>query len=122
MNNNPQQIANKGLFSLPPAINQMLPFVPLLIEQFTGQKIPQMTGTVAEIQVAIQQIQATLSQVINGQQQIFNCLTNLETNANNQLLSLDRRLENIQSLRLTHEKERKQIEYNPSKSLEREEY
>jgi hypothetical protein len=36
----------------------------------TGQKIPQIGGTMGEIQSALQQIQLSLSQVLNSQQQI----------------------------------------------------
>lgn len=93
-NQNPK---DKGIIS---TIGSFLPFVPLLFEQFTGQKLPQATGTIAEMQNSISQLTTSLQQVLANQNQIFNKITNLETSASQQLISLDRRL---QSLRLTHE-------------------
>src|SRR3954469_2247170 len=69
-------------------IGQLLPFAPLAFEQFTSQKVPQMTGTVAEIQCALTQIQTGLQTVVNNQQQLAQRIVNLETNANNQLTNL----------------------------------
>ncbi|CAG8682021.1 14427_t:CDS:2 [Cetraspora pellucida] len=39
-------------------------------KQFTGQKVPALTGTVAEIQTALQQLQLTNAQILNNQNQI----------------------------------------------------
>jgi hypothetical protein len=36
----------------------------------TGQKVPQLGGTIGEMQVSIQQIQTNLNQVLNNQQQL----------------------------------------------------
>lgn len=113
-NNQETPTNNKSIVN---TIGSFLPFAPLLFEQLTGQKIPQTTGTIAEIQTSVSQLTLSLQQVITNQQQIFTKLTNLETNANNQLLSLDKRLQN---LRLTHEREKKQIEYNAKSSPEEE--
>src|SRR6185369_16988733 len=62
-------------------IGQLLPFAPLAFEQFTGQKVPQMTGTVAEIQCALTQIQTGLQTVVNNQAQLAQRIVNLEQNA-----------------------------------------
>jgi len=94
-------------------IGQLLPFAPLAFEQFTGQKVPQMTGTVAEIQSALTQIQTGLQTVVNNQAQLAQRIVNLETNANNHLTNLTNQ---FKSLRLTHTKEQKQIEYNNENS------
>jgi hypothetical protein len=51
-------------------IGQCLPFAPLVFEQFTGQKVPQLSGTMAEIQSALTALQVNLQQVLNNQQQI----------------------------------------------------
>jgi len=109
-NNSLEQENNKGIISI---IGQFLPFAPMLFEQFTGQKISQPMGTIAEIQ-------SNLQQVLTNQQQIFNKITILENNANQQLISLDKRLAN---LRLTYEQrwEKKQIEQNTRNSSETEE-
>lgn len=98
-----QQSNSEKEKSLVQIIGQVLPFAPMIYEQFTGQKVPAMSGTIADIQ-------NTLNQVLTNQQDIFNRIVNLEANASSQLTSLDRRLENLQSWKLTHEK--KQLEFN----------
>ena len=85
--------------SLITTLGQLLPFAPLVYEQFTGQKVPAITGTFAEIQTTLISIQTSL-------QSLNQRLTNLESSANN----LTHQFKN---LRLTHTKEHKQIEYNP---------
>jgi len=103
------QTASKGWFSLPPAIMQLVPWIPLLLEQTTGQKIPQMTGTIAEIQLALTQIQTNQQQLLTHQKELANRILSLETNAPNQFTNLTNQ---FQSLRLTHTQEKKQIEFN----------
>jgi hypothetical protein len=110
---------SKGLFKIPEGILQFVPFLPLALESMTGQKIPPMGGTMADIQSTLQNLQTNFTQLSTGLQQalvnqekIFQRIVNLESNANQQLISLDKRLENLQSLRLTHEREKKQIELN----------
>ena len=97
--NNPE---SSGLMKM---VGQCLPFAPLLFEQFTGQKIPQVSGTIAEIQM-------TLNQVIVSQQAILQRLTNLETNATQQFTNLTNQVQSIKSIRLSHSKETKAIDYN----------
>src|SRR5947209_20426734 len=77
--------AKKPESNLITIIGQLLPFAPLVFEQFTGQKIPAMTGTMAEIQLALTQIQTGLQSVVNNQAQLAQRLIALEQNANNQL-------------------------------------
>jgi hypothetical protein len=92
-------------------IGQLLPLAPFVFEQFTGQKVPQMTGTIADMQTALIQIQTGLQTIVNNQQTLNQRITNLENNAVKQLTSLTQQ---FQSLRLTHTREKKQIELNPS--------
>ena len=106
------QVQNKGLFSLPPAVMQFVPWIPLMLEMTTGQKIPQMSGTIGEIQQGLQTIQMTLGQIIQHQQSLDQRLTALETNATNQLTNLVQQVQSIKSIRLTHDRERKQLDYN----------
>ena len=82
-----------------------------MLEMTTGQKIPQMTGTIGEIQQGIQTIQMTLGQIIQHQQQLEQRLTQLESNATNQFTNLAQEVKGIKSIRLTHDRERKQIDY-----------
>ena len=101
-----------GLFSLPPAVMNIVPWIPLMLEMTTGQKIPQMTGTIGEIQQGITQIQMSLGQIIQHQQNLAQRLTALESNATNQFTNLVQKVDSIKSIRLTHDRERKQIELN----------
>jgi len=95
-------------------VGQSLPFLPLLFEQITGQKVPQMSGTMFEIQMA-------LNQVMASQQTIMQRLTNLENNATQQFTNLTSQVQSIKSIRLTHDRERKQIEFNNTSQLEEKE-
>jgi hypothetical protein len=54
-----------------------------MLEMTTGQKVPQMSGTIGEIQNSLVQIQASQSQILAGQQQLLNKLNSLENNTNN---------------------------------------
>src|SRR3954452_24796658 len=90
-------------------IGQLLPLAPFVFEQFTGQKVPQMSGTVAEISLSLQQIQLSLQTLTNHQQTLGQKITNLETklleiqtSANNHLTNLTHQ---FNSLRLTHSRE-----------------
>jgi hypothetical protein len=107
-------------------IGQLLPLAPFVFEQFTGQKVPQMTGTIAEIQMALISIQNGLQTITNNQQTLSQRITNLENSAVQQLTSLTHQ---FKSLRLTHTREtklsetqKKQIEYNPNPNQVNEEY
>jgi hypothetical protein len=102
------------------AVAKCLTFAPLMLEQFTGQKVPQMTGTMAEIQQGLAQLNTNLQIVINNQKtivdnqvKISNRLANVENNANQKLFNLTEQVKRISNVKLTHERERKQIEYNP---------
>jgi TolA-binding protein len=84
-----------------------------MLEMTTGQKIPQMTGTIGEIQQGLQTIQMSLGQIIQKQTALEQRLTALESNATQQFTNLVQQVQSIKSIRLTHDRERKQIEYNP---------
>ena len=113
--NQTQNQKPSGLLTI---IGQLLPLAPFAWEQFTGQKVPQMTGTIAEMQMALGQIQSGLQTIVNNQQSLNQRLIALETNATNHLTNLTNQ---FKSLRLTHTKEQKQIELNPSE-LENQNY
>lgn len=101
-NNQTQSKSQSGLLTI---IGQLLPLAPFAFEQFTGQKVPQMTGTVADIQANLQNIQTNLQVIVQNQQSLNQRLVALESSANNLT-------HQFKSLRLTHTKEQKQIEYN----------
>jgi hypothetical protein len=117
-NNQTQSKPNSGLLTI---IGQLLPFAPMAFEQFTGQKVPQMTGTIAEMQMALINIQSGLQTIVNNQNQLVNRIQQLETNANNQLSNLTQQ---FNSLRLTHtrEREKKEIAYNNPPLEQNQEY
>ena len=100
-------------------IGQLLPFAPLVFEQFTGQKLPAMSGTMADIQFALTNLQTSLQTVVQNQTQLAQRIVNLETNASQQLNNLT---QSFQSFRLTHTRERKEIEYNSNPNKITEEY
>ena len=121
------QQSNQKPSKLMTLIANLLPMAPLAFEQFTGQKVPQMSGTIAEIQMALLQVNNNLQTVVNNQQQFLQRINQLETSASNQLTNLTNQ---FKSLRLTHTKERKEIElqsnasdfdksrqYNPNKQI-----
>ena len=97
-----------------------LAVAPILLEQFTNQKLPVVGGILGEIQqtigqltVNIQQLSTSLVTVVNNQNKIWQKLTSLENNAQQKLINLANKVDKISTVKLTHEKERKQIEYNP---------
>ena len=98
--------SEKGLVKI---VGSLLPLAPVLFEQWTGQKIPPMTGTLAEMNTALSSLQLSLTQVLQNQQQLWNRLEQLEKSASSQLTNLGQQ---FQSLRLTHTRETKSIDYN----------
>jgi hypothetical protein len=71
-----------------------------------------MTGTIAEIQFALSNIQTGQQELLTNQRELANRILALETNASQQFTNLIQQVQTIQSLRLTHEREKKQIEFN----------
>jgi hypothetical protein len=109
-------------------IGQLLPLAPFVFEQFTGQKVPPMSGTIADIQTTLLQIQTGLQTVVNNQQSLNQRLITLETKLievkDNAVQHLSNLTHQFNSLRLTHtrEKEKKEIEYNPHPNNQIEDY
>ena len=112
--NQTQQTPSPKENNLLQTLSQCLPFLPLLFEQFTGQKIPQVQGTIAEIQASLAQIQLNQAQLLANQQEIARHIENLESNASSQLNSLSSQVQVLQNtaIKLTHEK--KEIEFKPN--------
>jgi hypothetical protein len=104
--NQTQTNQKSGLLTI---IGNLLPFAPLAFEQMTGQKVPPMTGTIAEMQMTLLNIQTNLQTIVNSQNNLVNRIQQLEVNANNQLSNLTHQ---FNSLRLTHTKEKKEIDFN----------
>ena len=93
--------------------------LPVLLEQFTGQALPPMGGNNVELQLALSQVISLQQQILVGQQNLDQRLTQLETkllevqsSASQQFTGLAQEVKSIKSIRLTHDRERKQIEFN----------
>lgn len=86
--------------------------LPVLLEQFTGQAMPPMGGNNAETQLVLSQILTLQQQIITNQQALNERLVNLENNAVQHFTGLAQEVKSIKSIRLTHDRERKQIEFN----------
>ena len=105
-NQTPTNQKQSGIMNL---IGQFLPLAPFVYEQFTGQKVPAMGGTMAEIQLTITQIQTNLQTLVNNQKQIYQQIEQLKNSASQQLTNLTHQ---FNSFKLTHTKERKEIDFN----------
>jgi len=68
-----------------------------------------MTGTIAEMQLALVSIQNNLQTIVQNQQSLNQRLVSLENSANHLT-------HQFKSFRLTHTQERKEIAYNQSNS------
>ncbi|CAI2192449.1 1285_t:CDS:2 [Funneliformis geosporum] len=97
----------------PPSIimKLMTSCLPVLLEQFTGQAMPSMGGN-QQVELVLSQVISLQQQIITGQQKIDQRLTQLETSASQQFTGLAQEVKSIKSIRLTHDRERKQIEFN----------
>jgi len=103
-----QQTQSQEKNNLLQTISQCLPFLPLLLEQFTGQKIPQLQGTIAEMLTQLNQIQLNQTKLLANQEEIARHVENLESQAQ-QFTQQQRQL-----VKLTHE--RKEVEFNQPQS------
>ena len=104
----------KGLISIPPALMQIIPWIPFALEAMTGQKIPAIGGTIGEIQSALQRIESNLSQIYQYQQQLWTKLESLENNASSQLTNLSQQITSAnKSFHLLATETKKSLEFNP---------
>ena len=104
----------------PPSIlmKLMVSCLPVLLEQFTGQAMPPTGGNNAELQLALSQVIGLQQQIIAGQQNLDQRLTQLESSASQQFTGLAQEVKSIKSIRLTHDRERKQIEFNGNSNFQ----
>ena len=103
----------KGLFQIPEKFLQLIPWIPVGLEMLTGQKIPP-TGVLADILSGVQQIQFSLSQIHNNQQQLWTKLESLENNASNQLTNLSQQVASTnKSFHLLATETKRSLEFNP---------
>src|SRR2546421_3186888 len=88
--------------------------LPVLMKQFMGQEMMSAgspnSSNAMEIQLMLTQVLTQQQLIINSQQDLTNRIVNLETRASQQFDGLVKQVQNLSSVRLTHEK--KQIDYN----------
>ena len=107
LNSLPSNQKPTGLVNI---VGSLLPLAPVLFEQWTGQKIPPLTGTLAEMQSNLSSLSLNVQQVLQNQSQIYQALQSLQTSAQSSLSQLTSQVSQIQSLRLTHSREKREIE------------
>src|SRR5438034_401850 len=110
--NNQSPVQNKPQTGIINTLGQLLPLAPLFFEQFTDQKFPAINDNFAEINLAMYQVQVSLQAIVNNQQQLSQRISQLEGQAQSQFTNLFQQVQSIKSLRLTHDRERKRIEFN----------
>ena len=115
-NQNNQQSANSNLPNQPnqqsSGLMQLVGAVlPALLEHFTGQKMTQNSNS-PETQLMLSQIFMLQQQIITNQQDLNQRLVNLEMSASQQLTNINQQVQSIKSIRLSHSKETKAIDYN----------
>ncbi|CAI2188728.1 5558_t:CDS:10 [Funneliformis geosporum] len=110
--NQTQQQPNNQVNQQPSMIMKLMnSCLPVLLEQFTGQAMPPMGGNNVEIQLALSQVLTLQQQIITNQQDLTNRIANLETRASQQFSGLVQQVQKISSVRVTQERERKQIDF-----------
>jgi hypothetical protein len=121
-NQNNQQSANSNLPNQPnqqsSGLMQLVGAVlPALLEHFTGQKMTQNSNS-PETQLMLSQILMLQQQIITSQQDLNQRLVNLEMSASQQLTNINQQVQSIKSIRLSHSKETKAIDYNLNQEQE----
>ena len=86
--------------------------LPVLLEQFTGQVMPTANNNNTELQPVLSQAITLLQQIANNQQTLDQRLVRLEARASQQFNGLSQQIQNFKGIRLSHERESKQIEFN----------
>jgi hypothetical protein len=85
--------------------------LPAILEHFTGQKMSSSNSS-PETQLILSQLLSIQQQILANQQSFNQRLTALENNASQQFTNLVQQVQSIKSIRLTHQKETKAIDYN----------
>ena len=90
--------------------------LPVLMKQFMGQEMMSAgspnSSNAMEIQLMLTQVLTQQQLIINSQQDLTSRIVNLETRASQQFTGLFQQVKNLGSIRLTHDRERKQIDLN----------
>ena len=88
--------------------------LPVILKQFTGQDLaPSSAGSNnSEMQLVLSQVLSLQQQILTTQQAFNQRLMALESQAVQQFTSLNQQVQSIKSIRLSHSKETKAIDYN----------
>jgi hypothetical protein len=105
--------------------------LPVLLKQFTGQEMMpgSLGGNNMEMQLTLSQVLSLQQQILTTQQSLSERLSSLESNlvslenkASNQFTNLVQEVKGIKSVRLTHQKETRAIDYNLQQESENNQY
>jgi hypothetical protein len=88
--------------------------LPVLMKQFMGQDMMSVgspsSNNAMEISLVLSQVITLQQQIITSQQDLTSRIINLETRASQQFNGLVKQVQNLSSVHLTPERERKQID------------
>src|SRR4051812_26478194 len=87
--------------------------LPILMKKFTGLDMPAIgNSNNTGLQPVLSQAITLLQQIANNQQNLDQRMVRLENRANQQFNGLSQQIQNFKGIRLSHEREKKQIEFN----------
>src|SRR5271163_2345412 len=89
--------------------------LPVILKKFTGQEMMPLGGNSSsdmEMKMVLSQVLTSQQQIITSQQALNQRLIALENNASQQFTDLVDQVKSIKSVRLTHDREKKQIEFS----------
>jgi len=107
-NSNAQNQPNNQPSGLMQIVGMVLPS---LIEHFTGQKMTPNGSSSPKMQLVLSQVLSIQQQILTNQQALNQRLVALETNASQQFTNLVQQVQSIKSIRLTHQKETKAVDF-----------
>jgi len=88
--------------------------LPVILKQFAGQDLVpgSASSNNSEMQLVLSQVLSLQQQILTTQQAFNQRLMALESQAVQQFTSLNQQVQSIKSIRLSHSKETKAIDYN----------
>jgi len=127
-----QQQPNNQVNQPPSILTQIVgACLPILLNQFTGQDTmpTPLGGNNMEMQLTLSQVLTLQQQILTIQQSLSERISSLESNlvslgnnASNQFTNLVQEVKGIKSVRLTHQKETRAIDYNLQQENENNKY
>ena len=84
--------------------------LPVLMKKFAGLNMPAIGNPNIQLQPVLSQAITLLQQIANNQQNLDQRMVRLENRASQQFNGLSQQIQNFKGIRLSHEREKKQIE------------